>query len=125
MKIINSTNLWQAIIDLQGHEFSTSGRGSRPGIQFSYHVKPEGTAAGKHYDGESVPGWSNELIVDRKEKSVTRASAELAYQRVLEMAAEQGVDVPIVSGPKKLNVFGASYLYPIFLEMGVIRKESL
>lgn len=25
-----------------------------------------------------------------------------------------------VSGPKKLKTFGASYLYPIFMELGVI-----
>jgi hypothetical protein len=28
----------------------------------------------------------------------------------------------IVSGPKKLGCFGASYLYPVFLELGIIKK---
>lgn len=28
----------------------------------------------------------------------------------------------IVEGPKKLGVFGASYLYPVFVRLGVIKK---
>lgn len=52
--------------------------------------------------------------MDRKEKSITRATVDLAYQKVLEMGG-------IVEGPKKLGVFGASYLYPVFVRLGVIR----
>ena len=29
----------------------------------------------------------------------------------------------IVSGPKKLGTFGASYLYPVFVRIGVIQVE--
>lgn len=51
----------------------------------------------------------NEIFVDRKDKSITRATVNLAYSRA---AALEGK----VSGPKALGVFGASYLYPIFIE---------
>ena len=30
-----------------------------------------------------------------------------------------------VSGPKKLKTFGASYLYPIFMEIGVILQDEM
>jgi hypothetical protein len=39
-----------------------------------------------------------------------------AYKRVVELDGE-------VKGPKTLGTFGASYLYPIFVKMGVIRME--
>ncbi len=54
------------------------------------------------------------MKVDRKNKSITRSSVEIAYQKVLELEG-------IVTGPKKLGVFGASYLYPVFIRIGVIR----
>ena len=63
-----------------------------------------------------------ELFVSRKEKSVTRSSVDMALKRVLELG---GGSLPArVSGPKKLGVFGASYLYPIFARLGMIQKEE-
>lgn len=50
----------------------------------------------------------NEMFVDRKEKSITKATVGMALGKALELGG-------IVSGPKKLGTFGASYLYPIFL----------
>lgn len=58
----------------------------------------------------------NELIVDRKEKSVTRASVNRAYHRARELGG-------IVPGPKTLGTFGASYLYPIFCALGFIDQD--
>ncbi|MCC8150362.1 MAG: hypothetical protein LIO96_02605 [Lachnospiraceae bacterium] len=58
-----------------------------------------------------------EMFVDRKSKSITRSSIEMAYKKSLEMEGK-------VSGPKKLGVFGASYLYPVFIRLGVISCES-
>ena len=55
----------------------------------------------------------NELFVDRKGKSITRASVNLAYNKALALEGN-------VCGPKALGVFGASYLYPIFIRLGVI-----
>ena len=36
------------------------------------------------------------------------------------MALELG---GLVTGPKKLGVFGASYIYPVFVEIGVYGKQ--
>ena len=46
----------------------------------------------------------NEIFFSRKEKSVTRSTVNRAYQR---LATEE------ITGSKQLNVFGASYLYPL------------
>lgn len=52
-----------------------------------------------------------EMKVDRKEKAVTRSSVEMAYRKACEGE---------ITGPKKLGVFGASYLYPVFKRFGVV-----
>ncbi len=53
------------------------------------------------------------MFVTRKDKSITRASVMMAFHKALELGR-------IVTGPKKLGTFGASYLYPVFREIGVI-----
>ena len=85
--------LWNSILLHQGETFTTSGRGTRPGVSFTYTIR------------------GAEMFVDRKEKSSTRASVIRAYHRAVEMR--------IVTGPKQLNVFGASYLLPVFKRIGV------
>lgn len=61
-----------------------------------------------------------EMFVDRKEKSITKATVMIAFQKAFQIQQEQGC----VSGPKKLGSFGASYLYPIFLRIGFITQEK-
>ncbi len=51
------------------------------------------------------------MFVDRKEKSITRATILRAYHKAVELG--------MFTGPKKLNVFGASYLLPIFKKIGI------
>ena len=63
------------------------------------------TAKGLEY---SYTIRGNEMFVSRKEKSVTRASILVAYKKAQELGC--------VTGPKQLGVFGASYLYPVFLD---------
>lgn len=82
--------LWNAILRFEGYPFVTA-----KGLRFKYAVK------------------GNEIFVDRKEKSITRSSVELAFQKALELG-------PGATGPKKLGVFGASYLYPVFVRFSVI-----
>ena len=95
--------LWQRIISLEGQSFTTA-----RGLEFTYHVK-------RNRNGEML----GEIIFDRKEKTITRNTILLAYKRAIEIQAAEGC----VRGPKKLGVFGASYLYPIFLHMGICSKE--
>ena len=89
--------LWQRIVELETHPFKTA-----RGLEYSYRVK-------RNKQGEML----GEIIFDRKEKTITRATILLAYQKAVEVQRTEGC----VSGPKKLGVFGASYLYPIFLHM--------
>lgn len=100
--------LWECITLFQNVSFTTSGRGSRPGIEFTYQLKIS-NRTGKTTD---------EMIVDRKEnsKSITRSTVELGFANALVEQAAMG----FVKGPKKLKVFGSSYLYVIFLKWGVI-----
>lgn len=89
--------LWNAVVLFAGYPFKTS-----KGLGFTYMIK-------KKQNRE--PG--NELMITRKEKSITKATVLKAYEKALELGGE-------VSGPKKLGTFGASYLYPVFQRFGVI-----
>ena len=86
--------LWQELIYLQGCLFTTS-----KGLDFTYKVH------------------GGEMFVDRKEKSITRATVMKAYGKVVELDG-------VVKGPKTLGTFGASYLYPIFVKMGLIKTAG-
>ena len=109
-----SAALWRCVIIFEGYPFSTSGRGSRSGVEYSYQVSRRGGSGGRHYAGDSVQGYGNELWVvidgEKKEKSISRSTVELGFQKYLEVLEKEGT----VSGPKKLGVFGASYLLPLF-----------
>ena len=86
--------LWQELIYLQGCLFTTS-----KGLDFTSKVR------------------GGEMFVDRKEKSITRATVMKAYRKVVELRGD-------VKGPKVLGTFGASYLYPIFVKMGLIKTAG-
>jgi len=108
-----SLELWKAICLFAGYPFSTFGRGGKGGIKFKYTVSTPGGSGGRHYDGESIDGFGNEMWIDGKEKSISRSTVERAFQTALENE---------ITGPRALNVPGAhSYLYPIFVRVGVIR----
>ena len=95
--------LWGKIVSLEGHPFKTA-----RGLDFSYQIK-------RNKRGEAT----GELVFDRKEKTITRATIWLAYQNAVSVQKTEG----FVSGPKKLGVFGASYIYPIFLYIGVCTQK--
>lgn len=85
--------LWNNILLHQGETFITYGRGIKSGVTLTYTIR------------------GAEMFVDRKEKSITRATVLRAYHKAIELG--------VITGPKKLNVFGASYLLPIFRRIGV------
>ena len=109
-----SAVLWHCVIIFEDYPFSTSGRGSRSGVEYSYQVSRKGGSGGKHYTGDSVQGYGNELWVvmdgKKKEKSISRSTVELGFQKYLEVLEKEGA----MTGPKRLGVFGASYLLPLF-----------
>ena len=119
-----SLHLWHLIIDHEGTTFKTAGRGSRPGIEFTYEISRSSRAAGRHYAGQSIPGYGNELWIitlptgERKKKSISRSTVDLAYRNAVEEQEREG----FVSGPRKLGVPGVrSNLYAMFVKFGVIR----
>lgn len=101
--------LWRCMVIFQNYSFQTSGRNGKGAVEFSYCVSQETGRGGRHYEGESVDGWGNEIWVSvggvKKEKSISRSSVDLAFQKYLEKD---------ITGPKQLGVFGASYLLPLF-----------
>ena len=112
--------LWKAIIAFEGYPFRTSGRGSREGTKFKYEMSREPGKSGRHYNGENVDGYGNELwiIVDgvEREKSISRSTVELGYKKAREMG--------IVRGPKALGLPGAgSYLWPVLIRLGACTAE--
>ncbi len=73
--------LWQKITASQATVFYTA-----KGLPFTYTIK------------------GNEIFFSRKEKSITRATLNKAYQRMKDET---------ITGSKQLGVFGASYLLPV------------
>lgn len=120
-----SLHLWHLIIDYEGTTFVTTGRGSRPGVEFTYEVSRSSRAAGRHYSGQSIEGYGNELWIitlptgERKKKSISRSTVDLAYRNAVEEQEREG----FVSGPRKLGVPGVrSNLYAMFVKFGVIKS---
>ena len=133
--------LWKAVLAFEGYPFRTAGRGKTPGLKFSYQVKQDkdGMPVGEiiicRKDrmpvGEFKVSRKDKMAVieskdigkegrsvgvikfNCKEKTITRATIELAYRRAKAMGG-------VVAGPEELAVFGASYLYPLLVRFGVI-----
>ena len=93
--------LWNALIALQGEQFLTA-----KGLAFTYTIR-------ERRDGE----MGGEMFISRKEKSITQSTVCMAFHRALALDGE-------VVGPKKLGTFGASYLYPVFIRLGIIRRPE-
>ena len=103
--------LWDALVICQGESFTTSGRGDkRAGVDFTYKIKISNKTG--------MP--TDELVVSRKEqsKTITRSTVNMAYENAVAVQKEEG----FVKGPKRLKVFGASYLYAIFVAWGMIKN---
>ena len=116
--------LWKTVVAFQAYPFTTSGRGSWEGVKFTYEVSKSGSAGGRHYEGEQVEGYGNEMWIikngQKSEKSISRSTVDLALRTALTVQAQEG----FVSGPKKLNIPGAgSYLFPLFVRFGVITSS--
>ncbi len=93
----SETLLWNVLILFQDCPFTTA-----KNLQFTY----------------SIRGY--EMFVSRKDKSITRSTVDLAFGMAMKLLKNEEP----ISGPKKLGTFGASYLYPIFIRVGVIPVEK-
>lgn len=81
---------WNKLQEHEGETFYTV-----KGLPFSYYIK------------------GGELFVDRRSKSITTATLIKAYDKIQENPSE-------ITGPKKLNVFGAPYIWALFKNLGVL-----
>ena len=90
-KTIEAT--WLLLQQHQGETFHTA-----KGLPFTYTIR------------------GGELFVNRRRKSITVSTVRRALEKItqLEAAGE------IITGPKKIGCYGASYLYPVFLQLGII-----
>lgn len=95
-----SDALWSCVRCFEESTFRTLGRGGKGSVEFTYSLK-----SGRR--GKPT----EEIKFSRKEKTITRATVDLGFARYLELLREEGQ----VKGPKKLGIFGASYLLPLFL----------
>ncbi len=85
--------IWEMLGVFEGYAFYTNS-----GRMFRYKIK------------------GNELFIDRKEKSVTRASFEYAFDVVIRLK-DEGI---VIKGPKMMGCYGDSYMYSIFVRLGII-----
>ena len=89
--------LWDTLLLFEGYLFRTV-----KGNPFHYRIK------------------GKELFIDRKEKSVTKSTVNMALRKVIKLQREKKV----VTGPKMIGVFGDSYLFPVFVRIGIVRNET-
>lgn len=82
--------IWDTLILFEGYSFYTY-----RGLKFAYEIR------------------GGEIFVNRKDKSITRSSVNKAVNEVIGLKWN-------VADPMKLGVFGTSYLYPIFIRIGLI-----
>lgn len=85
--------VWALLQAHEGETFYTSKR-----LPFHYQIR------------------GGELFVDRKSKSITVSTVANALARIQEREAAGD----LITGPKKIGCYGASYLYPVFLQLGII-----
>ena len=79
--------LWKLLEYHQGETFYTA-----KGLPFAYEIR------------------GGEMFVDRRSKSITKATFQRALERVKENPEK-------VTGPKSLNVFGAPYIFALLLSL--------
>lgn len=95
---ITVPGLWDVIQAYEGKKFLT-----KKGLPFTYIIK------------------GGELFTDRRERSITRSTFEKAYEKLLQDQTGDNAPKKIV-GPKTLNVYGAPYVWAVFIGIGLIEE---
>ena len=85
--------IWLLLQQHQGETFHTA-----KGLPFTYTIR------------------GGELFVNRRRKSITVSTVQRALEKITQIEAAGEV----ITGPKKIGCYGASYLYPVFLQLGII-----
>lgn len=87
---LSGDELWGLLEQHQGETFYTAKK-----LPFIYEIR------------------GGEMFVDRRSKSITKATFERALERIKEEPEK-------VTGPKSLNVFGAPYIFALLLSLSKI-----
>lgn len=96
---ITVPGLWDVIQAYEGKPFLT-----KKGLPFTYVIR------------------GGELFTDRRERSITRSTFEKAYEKLIQDQTGEAAPRKIV-GPKTLNVYGAPYVWAVFVGIGLIEEE--
>ncbi len=96
---IKTDNVWDVIVSKAGEEFLT-----KKGLPFTYTIK------------------GGELFTDRRERSITKSTFEKAYEKLYRDQVGETAPRNIV-GPKTLNVYGAPYVWAVFMGIGLIEED--
>jgi hypothetical protein len=97
VSVLNGEDLWSTIEKYQGKTFHT-----KKGLPFVYHVK------------------GGELFTDRRERSITRSTFDKAFEKL--KTDMLGDDAPHrIQGPKALNMYGAPYVWAVFMGIGLLK----
>ena len=95
----NVPGLWDLIRAYEGKQFLT-----KKGLPFTYTIK------------------GGELFTDRRERSITKSTFEKAYEKLIQDQVGENAAKRIV-GPKTLNVYGAPYVWAVFVGIGLIEEQ--
>ena len=87
---VSIESVWQLLTEHQSETFYTMKK-----LPFTFVVK------------------GGELFVDRRSKSITKATFEQALNKLKENPQQ-------ITGPKSLNVFGAPYVWAIFKAFNIV-----
>ena len=90
--------IWQLLQQHQGEIFHTA-----KGLPFTYSIR------------------GGELFVNRRRKSITVSTVRRALEKITQLEAAGEV----ITGPKKIGCYGASYLYPVLLALDVLERPAL
>lgn len=96
---INISNLWNTISEYEGRSFLT-----KKGLPFTYTIR------------------GGELFTDRRERSITRSTFEKAYEKLYKDQVGENA-AKRIAGPKTLNMYGAPYVWAVFMGIGLIEEE--
>lgn len=92
--IMDVDTLWKMLEERQGTVFYTAKK-----LPFQYAIR------------------GGEMFVDRRSKSITKATFANALQKIAERPEA-------IKGPKALNVFGAPYVWAVFLTLGIVKRKN-
>ena len=88
---------WKTLSEVSGRIFYTAGKNGKGSIKFTYTIK------------------NSEMFINKEETRIDKVSVMKGYHKARKMG--------FVKGPSALDISGAIYLYPIFLEMQICRAE--